>query len=534
MWRWRRTSLGTQADRATYRTLHTALLASPPLRMGLGTAHRGRALAQAPACAPRGAGGRDDRHERAARVGRRAVAPRGPAGGHLGRHPRARAHDGRRRPDVACDEASCVVRQAIVAPLDVDEKVVGTLQVFTGQASAGLVRATNEVARWVSGQLELAELDASRTRLMVAEVRALRAQISPHFIYNSLTAIASFTRTDPERARELLLDLAEFTRYSFRRHGEFTTLAEELRSIEAYLAHREGPVRRPADGDPAGRPGGAAGRRAVPLPAAPRRERRAPRPRGRARATARSASSPQDADHECVDHRRGRRRGRGPRAGTPCARRRPRATRRARNVDERLRAAFGDDHGLVVETAPGAGTKVIVRLPKFPPGVHHDDGRPRPRVLAVDDEPPALDELVLLGRTTCVGEVVPAGSGEARCGCSTRRRSTPVFLDVQMPGLSGLDLARVLSRFSARHPSSSSRRTRSTPSTPSSSTWSTTCSSRCATSASTRPCVASCARSRPETAGEATGPADESIVVELAGVSRLVARSRRALRRGPG
>lgn len=124
-----------------------------------------------------------------------------------------------------------VVHQAVVAPLEVGELVVGTLQMFTDRASPGLVRATNEVARWVSGQLELAELDASRTRLMEAEVRALRAQISPHFIYNSHTAIASFTRTDHERARELLLDLAEFTRYSFRRHAEYTTLAEELRSI---------------------------------------------------------------------------------------------------------------------------------------------------------------------------------------------------------------------------------------------------------------------------------------------------------------
>jgi two-component system LytT family sensor kinase len=39
------------------------------------------------------------------------------------------------------------------------------------------------------------------------------------------------------------------------------------------------------------------------------------------------------------------------------------------NVDSRLRNSFGDDYGLVVETAPGAGTKVIVRVPKFAPGV---------------------------------------------------------------------------------------------------------------------------------------------------------------------
>ena len=40
------------------------------------------------------------------------------------------------------------------------------------------------------------------------------------------------------------------------------------------------------------------------------------------------------------------------------------------NVDARLRAVYGDDSGLVVETAPGAGTRVTLRVPKFAPGVH--------------------------------------------------------------------------------------------------------------------------------------------------------------------
>ena len=139
------------------------------------------------------------------------------------------------RGDLPCDVPGCEIRTAIVSPLVVEERVVGTLQVFAAHPTAGLARAADEVAQWVSAQLELAELDASRTRLMEAEVRALRAQISPHFIYNSLGAIASFVRTDPDRARELLLEFADFTRYSFRRHGEYTTLAEELRSVERYL-----------------------------------------------------------------------------------------------------------------------------------------------------------------------------------------------------------------------------------------------------------------------------------------------------------
>jgi len=40
------------------------------------------------------------------------------------------------------------------------------------------------------------------------------------------------------------------------------------------------------------------------------------------------------------------------------------------NVDARLRQVYGDDFGLVVETAPGAGTKVTFRVPKYAPGVH--------------------------------------------------------------------------------------------------------------------------------------------------------------------
>ena len=124
----------------------------------------------------------------------------------------------------------------MVSPLVVDERIVGTLAAVRAVARPPASPAPPTRSRsWVSGQLELAELDASRTRLMEAEVRALRAQISPHFIYNSLSAIASFVRTDPDRARELLLEFADFTRYSFRRHGEFTTLAEELRSVERYL-----------------------------------------------------------------------------------------------------------------------------------------------------------------------------------------------------------------------------------------------------------------------------------------------------------
>ena len=93
----------------------------------------------------------------------------------------------------------------------------------------------DEIARFVCTQLELAKLDESKQQLAQAEIRALRAQISPHFVYNALNTISSLIRTDPEQARELLQEFADFTRYSFRTAGLFTTLAEELRNIDRYL-----------------------------------------------------------------------------------------------------------------------------------------------------------------------------------------------------------------------------------------------------------------------------------------------------------
>jgi len=70
------------------------------------------------------------------------------------------------------------------------------------------------------------------------------------------------------------------------------------------------------------------------------------------------------------------------------------------------------------------------------------------RVLVVDDERPALDELTyLLGRDARVGTVLPTDSGAEALRMLQEEQVDAVFMDIRMPGLSGLDLARVLSRF---------------------------------------------------------------------------------------
>jgi signal transduction histidine kinase len=68
-----------------------------------------------------------------------------------------------------------------------------------------------------------------------AELRALRAQINPHFLFNSLNTIRYTTRTDPETARRLLLNLSEIFQRTLR-SGDFISLRDELSYIEAYLS----------------------------------------------------------------------------------------------------------------------------------------------------------------------------------------------------------------------------------------------------------------------------------------------------------
>jgi len=369
---WRRGHLGSDADRAAFQALHQASLASPALREGLTTSSAERAIRHlrgllgTPAMAITdtesvlawdGVGGHH--LDQASVVGLLAIE-RGST----------RSVD---RSQLACEEPGCLIRAGVVSPLVVDGRMLGTVQAYAPTTTAGLVRATEEVAQWVSGQLELAELDAHRNQLIEAEVRALRAQISPHFVYNSLNAIASFVRTDPDRARDLLLEFADFTRYSFRRHGEFTTLAEELNSIERYLLLEQARF-----GD----------RLQVRLNIAPEVLPVAvpflciqPLVENAVRHGLEGVDSA-DRIGQLSIHAHDR----GPDAVIEVedngVGEEPEKIRRVLagdasldsvglgNVDARLRSTFGDDYGLVVETAPGAGTKVIVRVPKFAPGVN--------------------------------------------------------------------------------------------------------------------------------------------------------------------
>lgn len=375
--------VATPTERAVHAALHTASLAARALRQGLDTAS---AQSAAPFLREL--------------TGAEGVALYDRDGGQLARDPQ---DDPVWAADVA-DEAARTARESVTGqrrmltpvrtttviaqPLLADGgDVLGVLVVVTTRTPGpGMLGAVGEVARYAASQLELAELDASRARLDRAEVLALRAQISPHFIYNALNTIASFVRTDPDRARELILEFADFTRYSFRAAGQYTTLADELRNIDRYLTLERArfgaalQVRLQVAPEVLGV--------VVPFLALQPLVENAVRHGLAGRGGGSIEIIARDEGSDCVitveDDGVGMdpdalRSGPGDALGPNGSEASGQPTHAGAhvgltNVDHRLRAAFGNDYGLVVETAIGAGTKVLMRVPKFRSGVRASGG----------------------------------------------------------------------------------------------------------------------------------------------------------------
>ena len=75
-----------------------------------------------------------------------------------------------------------------------------------------------------------------KTLIKEVELNALKNQINPHFLFNSLNSVSSLTITSPEKAQEMIIKLSEYLRYSLsNEEQQITTLKTELENIRLYL-----------------------------------------------------------------------------------------------------------------------------------------------------------------------------------------------------------------------------------------------------------------------------------------------------------
>jgi two-component system, LytTR family, sensor kinase len=258
---------------------------------------------------------------------------------------------------------------AVVAPLVVRGDRIGSLGAFYAserRVRPEETRTVQQAASLVAAQVELASISEQEERLARAELWALRAQISPHFIYNALSAVAGYIHSRPDEARELLSEFAEFIRYAFARDRSYVTLADELRYVEKYLRlerarwgeRLEVTLEVPPEILPV----------VVPVlslqPLVENSIRHGVEAGSGGRVEIRGEDLGADARVSVVDDGRGMERteARAALAGL-------RGGIGISNVHRRLQSTFGPEYGLAIESSPGAGSIVALTVPKSHPGV---------------------------------------------------------------------------------------------------------------------------------------------------------------------
>jgi hypothetical protein len=110
-------------------------------------------------------------------------------------------------------------------------------RVGTGVFIYGLIILTYYLFVSLSNLSEKSAKEAKLESLVKeTELKMLRSQINPHFLFNSLNSISSLTITDPEKARDMVVKLSEFMRYALSRKDEQpVSLQNELENLRLYL-----------------------------------------------------------------------------------------------------------------------------------------------------------------------------------------------------------------------------------------------------------------------------------------------------------
>jgi LytS/YehU family sensor histidine kinase len=267
-------------------------------------------------------------------------------------------------------------RGLVVAyPLAHRREVLGALAMVLGAdcpAVEDVSRSAELFARFLAMQLELAYMDQQARLAAEAELRALRAQINPHFFFNTLNTVVSYLRDEPETARRILLRLADLFRMNMELQGQIIPFADEYQYIRDYLfieqARFRDRLRVVYDVDPQVLKVGVPALSVQPIVENAVRHGIGPKNGPgtveirarldlltlRVHITVRDdgVGMPPERVAELLRPRASNGDRRTGRRGVGLA-----------NVAERLRRLYGDAYGLQIDSAPGRGTTVHLRLP---------------------------------------------------------------------------------------------------------------------------------------------------------------------------
>ncbi|MGI6046244.1 MAG: histidine kinase [Eggerthellaceae bacterium] len=130
------------------------------------------------------------------------------------------------------------IEAAIIAPLMVGDKIEGTLKFYYRKAtriSATQRSIAEGFGRLLSTQMAATVMEEQAELATSMELKALQAQINPHFLFNTLNTIASFIRTDPDQARRLIREFAVFYRQTLENSSDLIMLVREIEQTRRYF-----------------------------------------------------------------------------------------------------------------------------------------------------------------------------------------------------------------------------------------------------------------------------------------------------------
>lgn len=126
----------------------------------------------------------------------------------------------------------------IIIPLKIDKNIIGTI-VLSKHSENNLtlfeIKLAKGLAQLISTQLEISKVQYQSHLVAQAEIKALQAQINPHFLFNALNTISYYCITKPNIAKDLIIYLGDFYRKNIVNLNKMVDIETEIQHVKSYL-----------------------------------------------------------------------------------------------------------------------------------------------------------------------------------------------------------------------------------------------------------------------------------------------------------
>ena len=130
------------------------------------------------------------------------------------------------------------IKSLIIIPLREKGDITGALKIYyrkPQQITYPLQTMAIGLSQIISTLMEVSRIEQVKEMANKAELKALQSRINPHFLFNALNAIISSIRINPDKARELIVNLSGYLRYNLELNDPFIDINKELQQVRNYV-----------------------------------------------------------------------------------------------------------------------------------------------------------------------------------------------------------------------------------------------------------------------------------------------------------